>query len=130
MCCRACGLVYTARRPSDEELGEWYSTYPIAEEISPITTARLKEIVISFEPYRRLGTLLDVGAGSGHLLDSAGRAGWLTHAIDYGSRQRERLASLGHVLHPPLTEARDLDDGGFDVVVLQEVLEHLQHPEP
>jgi SAM-dependent methyltransferase/glycosyltransferase involved in cell wall biosynthesis len=126
--CRACGLVYTSRRPSDHELFDWYATYPVEDQISPITVARLGELVRSFEPYRRLGTLLDVGAGSGHLLDAAAYAGWSTHAVEYGPRQRERLTALGHDLHAPLLERRDLNDGSFDVVVLQEVIEHMRDP--
>jgi SAM-dependent methyltransferase len=126
--CRACGLIYTSRRPSDHELVDWYATYPVEDQISSITVARLGELVRSFEPYRRLGTLLDVGAGSGHLLDAAACAGWSTHAVEYGPRQHERLTALGHDLHAPLLEGRDLHDGSFDVVVLQEVIEHMRDP--
>jgi 2-polyprenyl-3-methyl-5-hydroxy-6-metoxy-1,4-benzoquinol methylase/glycosyltransferase involved in cell wall biosynthesis len=126
--CLACGLIFSSRRPSDRELAAWYAAYPVEERVSPVTAARLQEIAASFDPYRRLGTLLDVGAGSGHLLEAANRAGWSAHAIEYGPRQRERLAALGHRVHPPLLEAGELEDGSFDVVVMQEVLEHVRDP--
>jgi SAM-dependent methyltransferase/glycosyltransferase involved in cell wall biosynthesis len=127
--CHACGLVYTSRRPSDRELVDWYAGYPVQEQISPITAARLEDLMRSFDTYRRLGTLLDVGAGSGHLLVAARGAGWAAHAVETGPRQRERLAELGFPLHPPLLEGPGLEARSFDVVVLQEVIEHMRDPE-
>jgi 2-polyprenyl-3-methyl-5-hydroxy-6-metoxy-1,4-benzoquinol methylase len=115
------------RRRCDEELAAHYATYPIEEEISPITVCRLQEIVASFAPYRRLGTLIDVGAGSGHLLEAASRAGWDAHAVEYGPQQRARLAAQGFRLRPPRLET-EAAAGAFDVAVLQEVIEHLRIP--
>jgi glycosyltransferase involved in cell wall biosynthesis/SAM-dependent methyltransferase len=126
--CSLCGLAYTSRRPSDGELAAWYADYPLQDHLPPVTATRLGELVGSFARYRQLGTLLDVGAGSGHLLAAAVRAGWNSHAIDPGLRQRHRLAERGFVLHAPLLEASDLDDCSFDVVVMQEVLEHTRDP--
>ena len=126
--CSMCGLVYTSRRPSDEELAVWYANYPVQYDLPAATNARLEELVRSFAPYRWLGTLLDVGAGGGHLLEAAARAGWTPHAVETGPRQRERLAALGFVLHPTLQDAARLTDQSFDVVVLQEVVEHMRDP--
>jgi SAM-dependent methyltransferase len=127
--CSTCGLGYTGRAPSYEELTACYANYPVDADVPPVTAARLDQIVASFEPYRHLGTLLDVGAGSGHLLNAAAHAGWRTHGIEFGPRQRERLSALGHVLHPPLLQAQNIADGSFDVVVLQEVIEHMRDPD-
>lgn len=127
--CSACGLAYTGRRPSDEELAAWYAEYPILDHVPPATTARLEELVRSFDSYRQLGTLLDVGAGSGHLLEAAVSAGWIPHAVESGPRQSERLAARGFPLHPPLLDGPRPDDCSFDVVVLQEVIEHMRDPD-
>lgn len=122
--CPVCGLSYAADTPSDEELAAYYANYPVTETVPPATVVRLEELVHSFAPYRQLGTLLDVGAGSGHLLIAAARAGWSAHAVELGSQQRERLTALGFPVH----DASALDDRSFDVVVLQEVIEHLRDP--
>jgi SAM-dependent methyltransferase/glycosyltransferase involved in cell wall biosynthesis len=126
--CSACGLAYTGRAPDDHELAAWYAEYPIEDRLPPATVARLDEVIRSLAPYRRLGTLLDVGAGSGHLLAAAARAGWAPHAVEPGPRQRERLTAQGFTLHPPLPEASDIADCSFDVVVMQEVIEHMREP--
>ena len=126
--CAACGLAYTARRPSDEELSDWYADYPVDNDVAAATAARLDEVVGSFASYRQLGTLLDVGAGSGHLLEAAARAGWAPHAVETGRRQRQRLAERGFPVHAHLLGPSRLDDGAFDVVVLQEVIEHMRDP--
>lgn len=122
--CQACGLRYAGASPSDDELAACYAGYPVMEAIPPATAIRLEELIDSFAGYRRLGTLLDVGAGSGHLLIAAARAGWLPHALETGPRQRERLAALGFPVH----EWSSLADHSFDVAVLQEVIEHLRDP--
>jgi len=126
--CAACGLAYTARRPSDEEIRDWYADYPVDDDVPPATSARLVDVIGSFASYRQLGTLLDVGAGSGHLLDAAARAGWDPHAVETGPRQRQRLAERGFPVHGQLLGPSRLDDGAFDVVVLQEVIEHMRDP--
>jgi glycosyltransferase involved in cell wall biosynthesis/SAM-dependent methyltransferase len=126
--CSACGLAYTGRAPSDGELDAWYADYPIADHVPPATVTRLDQVVRSFAPYRRLGTLIDVGAGSGHLLAAAVRAGWTPHAVERGPRQRQHLAVRGFAVHPPLLERSGLGDSSFDVVVMQEVIEHMRDP--
>ncbi len=126
--CAVCGLAYTGRQPSAEELAAWYADYPVDQYLPPATAVRLEELVRSFASYRRLGTLLDVGAGSGHLLTAAVRAGWTAHAVETGPRQCEQLAARGFALHEPLLECSSVDDRSFDVVVLQEVIEHMRDP--
>jgi hypothetical protein len=52
--------------PSSETLNDYYSNnYERTSYLSPITINRYNEILDRFEPFRKTGNLLDVGAGYG-----------------------------------------------------------------
>jgi SAM-dependent methyltransferase len=72
------------------------------------------------------GTILDVGAASGYVLDELSRE-FSTTAIEPNSRYRELLAARGHRIGgATLDEAhRGLNLGTFDVVSAISVIEHL-----
>ena len=89
---------------------------------------RLRELVESFAGYRSTGRLADFGAGDGHLLDAALAAGWTTVGVEYSAAQRQRLSHRGHLVAAPELDDVELGQGSCDVVVLQEVIEHLRDP--
>jgi SAM-dependent methyltransferase len=81
------------------------------------------------EEQARRGTLLDVGAGKGEFVSAASAAGWdatglepsaglARHAAESGARVRQGYADGTHPAAP----------GGFDVITLIHVLEHVETP--
>lgn len=131
--CRRCGLSYMNPRFSMSRLLEGYNRMAdeayLEQEAGRRLSARriLKKLKRSFKPGARL---LDVGCATGFLLDEARRQGWDVHGVEL-SRWAVDFAKdkmgLGAVFHGTLKEA-GFAANHFDVVVLQDVIEHLENP--
>lgn len=79
-------------------------------------------------PYRGDGRILDIGAGSGSYLYRLKQWGWEAYGVEpraTGARQAQSLGLAVH--HGSLAEAR-LPNSFFDVVRLNNVLDHLPDP--
>jgi 2-polyprenyl-3-methyl-5-hydroxy-6-metoxy-1,4-benzoquinol methylase len=134
--CRECGTVQQPILPQGAELHDLYRDMRdddyLSEEAGRRATAnRLLDQIAVHVPS---GRLIDVGCGHGLLLDEARRRGYDTVGLEL-SREAARHAreTLGlDVRELPLegfTEASNGDSPGeFDVVVLADVLEHLDDP--
>jgi 2-polyprenyl-3-methyl-5-hydroxy-6-metoxy-1,4-benzoquinol methylase len=78
----------------------------------------------------RKGRLLEIGAGHGHFLDVARRAGWEVTGVEV-SREAVRDAKAwyqGVEVHCGTVEEADLAPASFDLVALWHTLEHLLDP--
>lgn len=143
--CRECGHRYTDPVPADDELramyddgyfdangawvcGFWPGSY-VENEPKLRHEARdaLREVGA---PAPGGARLLEVGAAGGFFLDEARRAGWDVvgielneHMADFGRRE------LGLDMRAELFEHALLEPGSFDVLVAQDVLEHVREPE-
>jgi SAM-dependent methyltransferase len=130
LACRECGAVQQPALPPAAALHALYrdmrdDAYLTEEAGRRATAARLLELVAAHVPR---GRLLDVGCGHGLLLDEARARGYETVGLEL-SRAAARHArdALGlDVRETPLEAFDDLDS--FDVVVLADVLEHLDDP--
>src|SRR3954466_10139781 len=131
LACRECGTVQQPALPAGAELHELYrdmtdEAYLVEEAGRRATAARLLDLIAPFVPR---GRLLDVGCGPGLLLDEARRRGYATLGLELSR------ASAAHARDALGLDVRELavedfadDDGGFDVVVLADVIEHLDDP--
>src|ERR1043166_6125293 len=121
--CRTCSFVFASDRPSDEEAARYYAAYPRQEGVSPITVRRFEEALADCEAARKTNRLLDFGAGDGFFAEQAVKHGWEAYASELADHKRSALSAKG-------VRALDLVDlaahrGGFDVIVAQEVVEHM-----
>jgi SAM-dependent methyltransferase len=84
-----------------------------------------------FAPYRRSGRLLEVGCAVGTFLAEAARAGWRTTGVEIlpALAQEARAAHGLDVRTGDLFEA-ELPAEEFDVVYMNEVIEHVVEPVP
>jgi SAM-dependent methyltransferase len=130
LACRECGTVQQPALPVGAELHDLYrdmtdEAYLGEEAGRRATGARLLDLIAPFAPR---GRLLDVGCGPGLLLDEARRRGYETLGLELS---RASAAHARDALGLDVRELalEDFDDGdGFDVVVLADVIEHLDDP--
>ena len=131
--CSECGTVQQSELPEGEQLHELYRSMAddayLSEEAGRRETARrLLDLIARHVP---AGRLLDVGCGHGLLLDEARRRGYEVAGIELstGAAAYARDVLELDVLEEPLEGfAAAQPDGAFQVIVLADVLEHLDDP--
>ncbi|MCZ4495235.1 MAG: methyltransferase protein [Conexibacter sp.] len=130
LACRECGSVQQPSLPHAARLHQLYressdAGYLVEEAGRRATAARLLDLIAEQVP---AGRLLDVGCGPGLLLDEARRRGYATVGLELSrSAGRHARHRLGLDVRDVPLEAFD-ELGSFDVVVLADVVEHLDDP--
>jgi SAM-dependent methyltransferase len=74
------------------------------------------------------GRLLDIGAGRGRFVLAAGAAGYEARGIEPSERGVAAASQIGAPVERVSIESAELPAGGFDVITLWHVLEHLDDP--
>lgn len=88
----------------------------------------LKNNVIMIVPYKEEGKILDVGCGSGQLIEWLKRHGWEVYGVEISPKAISEANKRGlNVLCGELIDAR-FPKHFFDTVVLNGVLEHVHDP--
>lgn len=130
--CDACGLVFVNPRPARALLDAFYNLddYDCHDPAFEMDSAESGDTVRLdlLEQVARRGTLLDFGAGAGHLLRLAQRRGWehIT-AVELGESAREALVQEGYAVYPDIVTWQ-LTHRTADAVTMVHVLEHLTDP--
>jgi SAM-dependent methyltransferase len=97
-------------------------------ELPDLAAASLDDIVRSADGYRQSGRWLDFGFGEGALLRIAERHAWECYGIEVSPRALVFGQDRGWTVAEPLAADKAFVDGGFDVVSMIEVIEHLEEP--
>ncbi|MCG5053876.1 MAG: class I SAM-dependent methyltransferase [Myxococcales bacterium] len=124
--CQSCGFLQCPSLgdvlPHYQELVD--TDYEAGRDSRALQARRLLQ---ELAPWKTSGRLLDVGAGSGILVEEARRLGFEAEGIEPSrwfqeqARARGLPVHLGTLPHPSVT-------GGFDVVALVDVIEHVPNP--
>ncbi len=128
--CRECGAVEQPALPRGEELHALYretrdGSYLSEEAGRRATARRLLQLLAEHVPS---GRLLDVGCGPGLLLDEARQLGYEVAGVEL-SHDAARHAREVLDLDVREIALEDIDDDdSFDVVVLADVIEHVEDP--
>ena len=126
--CAACGTVFTAALPAAADAMDYGGQQSAGAAIPAFVEERLGRVVAEFEPYRSLNRWLDVGCGAGTLLRAAAGRGWAAVGTEVAPGRAEAVRATGLEVHLGELDELDLDEGGFDVVSLVEVVEHVEAP--
>jgi SAM-dependent methyltransferase len=131
--CTSCGLAYRSFRPTNDQLSNLYRaaddrTYE-AEMPNRLRTARRHQRIIErYVPV--MGSVLDVGCASGAFLRLMRESGWAVSGVEpslaQSGRATEALGGNANIQQCILQEASL--DGGFDLVTIWDVLEHVTSP--
>ncbi len=129
--CRSCHLVYMNPRPHHEAVVENYGDVEDQEYIEE-EQGRLETFAESLElvhRYRPSGRLLDVGCHVGTFLTLAEAAGYEVAGVE-PSRWGSGIARgrIDGDIHCGAVEDAPLPEGGYDVITLWDVIEHLPDP--
>jgi SAM-dependent methyltransferase len=90
--------------------------------IMPFEQFRTRVVIEALERFLRRDTrILDVGCGSGDLLDFARNKGCKTFGVEYSLASRALVENKGHTAFSNIKEA----DGFFEVITAFDLIEHL-----
>ena len=126
--CPACGFLQC------QDLDDVLSFYEemedqTYEETRAPRALQARKLIDQIKRWRRSGRLLDVGAGSGILVEEAERAGFAAEGIEPSGWLQRQAVDRGLKVHHgvlPHPEA----GGPFDLVTLIDVVEHVPTPVP
>jgi 2-polyprenyl-3-methyl-5-hydroxy-6-metoxy-1,4-benzoquinol methylase len=132
--CQDCGLVFNSPRLPPEELSRLYHqnyyffARPAGAEFARICGAYLRTIAHLAQPQG--ARLLEVGSAKGYMLALLWRLGWTVTGIEiseYAAAYSRRTFGV-EVLTGTLESFRETDGRSFNVVLAQDVLEHVPDP--
>jgi SAM-dependent methyltransferase len=129
--CADCGMVFVNPRLADHlEIQTISGTGCMGEDsISNSQRKRLQKELASMEPFRRLNSIMEIGAGRGWFLLEASRLGWDAWAVEINA-EAVKFLELNGIKQIVVQSAEDcgMPDDSMDVVRMWDVVEHLCSP--
>jgi len=129
--CRSCSLVYMNPRPHHQSVQDNYAAVADVRYLEE-EQGRVETFSESLDQIRRFmpsGRLLDVGCHVGTFLSVAEAAGFDVSGVE-PSRWAADIARtrIAGSVHTGAIEDAPMPDGGYDVITLWDVIEHLPDP--
>ncbi len=119
----ACGVVYIDPRPGEHAIDPTHDMH-VDDYYELPSRDRMDWIAHARGPCR----LLEVGGGSGHLLQRARERGYQVQAIEPNPECARALEALGIPVERRIVEESQLPDGSADVVFHVDLLSHFPDP--
>jgi 2-polyprenyl-3-methyl-5-hydroxy-6-metoxy-1,4-benzoquinol methylase len=139
--CKNCGFIFTQDAPAESEAGHFYEsdnyishsdsrksfTDKTYQLIRKIMLTRKKNLICKVTGLSS-GTILDIGSGTGHFLNTMKTAGWHTDGIEINESAREYALSKFNIGTISPQNIDGLPKESFDCITLWHVLEHFYDP--
>lgn len=131
--CTHCGVLFMNPQYSEAWLATYYATY-IREDLESAEQHRARHLhkaanIAFVERYVRPGRFLSIGCGDGVELDAAAERGWRVEGYDVDAATTARVARrTGATIYTGDLFALPLEQGAYDCVYLDQVLEHPRNP--
>lgn len=133
--CLKCDLVFVWPQPSPETLARDYysekSGYQNnrAEDILKVSeTKRAKKVFEFFKNNKPNGKILDVGCSGGHFMYWAQKRGFNPSGVELNKKTANSAVSYGFEVYNGFLKDAPFEKGGFDIVFLGEIIEHVNDP--
>jgi 2-polyprenyl-3-methyl-5-hydroxy-6-metoxy-1,4-benzoquinol methylase len=139
--CSACDFEFTQDYPEESEIGKYYESvdYISHSDTSKGLSNKLYRIARNFMLRKKkgiiknvtgldMGSLLDIGSGTGHFAGTMKKSGWLVKGIEINEKARDfSITQFGlEVIDPE--KISSLESNSFDCITLWHVLEHFHNP--
>jgi 2-polyprenyl-3-methyl-5-hydroxy-6-metoxy-1,4-benzoquinol methylase len=136
--CKSCGFHFTNPIPDEEKIGSYYKSEAYVSHSSSkkglinriyhwVRWYSLKRKVSLIDTLSKERNLLDIGAGTGHFLKEAKKAGWKVMGLEPDADARSLAKSVNGVELIEQQNLYTIDDASFNVVTMWHVLEHVYH---
>lgn len=129
--CLSCRLVYAVQKESILEIVQDYEQMVDLEYLKEEKGRRAQGRLIldQIAHHKKRGRMLEIGCGPGFFLDEAKKAGWEVEGLDLSAWAKEH-AEKNYKIPVRLGDlkAAHYPDRTFDVIVMNDVLEHLEDP--
>jgi 2-polyprenyl-3-methyl-5-hydroxy-6-metoxy-1,4-benzoquinol methylase len=139
--CAGCGFSFTQDYPEESEIAKFYESdnYISHSDTSEGFSNKLYRFARSFMLRRKQkliqnitglkkGTILDIGSGTGHFVNTMKNAGWRAKGIEINEKARNfAITHFGVDISTP-DKIPSIEAVSFDCVTLWHVLEHFHDP--
>jgi SAM-dependent methyltransferase len=128
--CGSCATLFTAALPTAAAAKDYESFYAGERNLAvpAFVLGRLEQTVSSLERYRSLNRWLDIGCGTGTLLQAVRNKHWEGVGTEVAPAAVQAVRAAGLEVRLGETGDLDLPAAGFDLVSMVEVIEHVPDP--
>jgi SAM-dependent methyltransferase len=139
--CKKCGFLFTQGHPDESEAGQYYESddYISHSDSSKTAAEKAYQLVRKIMLHKKVnlirrstglsnGSILDIGCGTGHFLNSMKSAGWLVTGIEKSYKARSYAESKFNLKVSDTSQIANLNSGTFDCITMWHVLEHFHEP--
>jgi len=136
--CESCGFLFTQDAPDENVIGSYYqspeyishtgggrSFTDILYGIARIIMLKSKQCTVNRLTHKRSGSVLDIGAGTGHFVKKMQSNGWNAKGIEVSDDARKYASEVNGVQLYESISNESVGTGKFDAVTMWHVLEHI-----
>jgi len=127
--CKKCLTLYTEKLSNSAEYFDYSNYYREDKSAIPDFVYEIyRNTIKGFEPHRQNNRFLDVGCGSGTLLEIGKEMNWDVVGVEVSKPAAENIRKKGLSVFEGTLEEAKFPDNYFDVITCTEVIEHVTNP--